>query len=207
MKTTKIIKSITLLLDRLRNNKQVRPEEISKILNKKQIAEIEEHWEYQKSLKTLKRPVAIQKYAEMIRIACFYYAKMEKYHQAPVNRVLSKKFSEKADSAFEKALEFIREAIQMDSELQIWLDRDFRDVRGYCPIGIPRVIGSASGECQNKNKHPYPVLSKRELLIEFLEMALYDLQDHTFDEFMTDSYPIETHSSKYRNYDFSEFKF
>lgn len=201
------IKAISSLLTRLKSNKQVRPEEVSKVLFKSQLQEMEDHWEHQKSLDSLERPAAIKKYAEMVRIACLYYAKMEKYHRAPVNRTLSKKFSEKAESAFEKALEFIREAIQIDSELQIWLDRDFREVRSYCPVGIPRVIGSENAECQNRNKQPYPRFSKREILIEHLEMALYDLEDHTLNEFMVDTPPPVVYSDKKRNFDFSEFKF
>ena len=203
----KKIGSLTRLLYRLRTAKHVSPREISKVLNKSQIQEIEEHWEYQKSLKKLKRPEAIQKYAEMIRIACLYYAKMDKYCFAQINRRLAKKFAEKAESTFEKALEFIREAIQIDPELQIWLDRDFRDIRSYCPVGIPRVIGSASSECQDKNKQPYKTFSKRELLIEYLEMALYDYQDHTFDEFMTEYSSANILMTKRQDYDFSEFKF
>jgi hypothetical protein len=206
MSNDKKIKSITALISRLKCDRQVRPEEISQVLFKSQLDELNEHWEYQKSLDNIKRPPAIKKYADMVRVGCLYYSKMEKYHRAPINPILSKQFSEMAESTFEKALEFIRESIQNDNELQIWLDRDFRDVRSYCPIGIPRVIGSDSKECQNKNKQPYPKFSKRELLIEHLEMALYDLQDHTLEEFMVDP-PFEIYTGKKRNYDFSDFKF
>lgn len=202
----KKIKSITNILARLKANKQVRPEEISKVLFKSQLKEFEEHWEFQKNLAIPERPVAIKKYAEMVRKGCLYYAKMEKYHQAPRNQVLSKRFSDKAESTFERALEFIREAIQYEPDLQLWLDRDFREVNGYCPVSIPRVIGSDSAECQIKNKQPYPTFTKRELLIEHLELALYDLQDHTLDQFMVDPLPT-LYSQEKRNYDFSDFKF
>jgi len=204
--STKKIKAINNICARLRADKQVRPEEIAKVLFKSQLKELEDHWEYQKSLDHNEKPLAIKKYAEMVRLGCLYYAKMEKYHFAPVNRTLSKKFSDKAESAFEKALDYIREMVKVDSELQIWIDRDIHDVRSYCPVGIPRVIGSDSAECQNKSKQPYFKLSRRDLLIEHLESALYDLQDHTLEEFMVDP-PFEVYSGKKRNYDFSDFKF
>ena len=59
MKTNKRIQSISLLLGRLRNNKQVRPEEISKILGRDQYAQFNEDLKYQKSLNKVKRPAAM----------------------------------------------------------------------------------------------------------------------------------------------------
>lgn len=207
MKTKKKIRSISLLLGRLRKNKQVRPEEITKALGSDQYSQFQEHLEDQKSLDQIKRPQAIKKYAEMVRIACLYYGKMERYHSPPVNRALAKKFSDKADTAFEEAFLYIQEAVQADGELQTWIDRGIDDVRGFCPSEIPRVIGSGHAECQNKSKQPYPKLSKKQLLIEHLEMALYNLEDHTLEEFMVEPPPPALYSKEKRNFDFSEFKF
>ena len=64
MKTNKKIRSISLLLGRLRTNKQVRPEEISKALGSHQYSQYKEHLDDQKSLDQIKRPAAIKKYAE-----------------------------------------------------------------------------------------------------------------------------------------------
>lgn len=194
------------LLARLRANKQVRPKEISKVLFKSQLEDFGVHLEYQKTLKKVRRPAAIQRYAEMVRIGCLYYSKMEHYHRPPSKPHLSKKFSEKAESSFERALDFIREAVQINPELKTWIDRDLNDVRSYCPIGIPRVIGSDSAECRDKSKQPNLKLSRRELLIEHLELALYDLQDHTLEQFMTDD-PVELYSKNKRNMDLTGFKF
>lgn len=207
MKVIKKIRSISLILSRLRNKKQVRPEEISKALGRDQYAQFKEHLDDQKSLDKVKRPKAIQKYAELVRIACLYYGKMETYSSHPLKSSLATKFSDKADTAFEAALEFLREAIEIDGELRVWIDRDVDELAGFCPVSIPRVIGSEHFECQNKSKHPYPKLSKRQLLIEYLEMALYELEDHTLEEFMTDHLPAVMYSKEKRNFDFSEFKF
>jgi hypothetical protein len=83
---------------------------------------------------------------------------MEKYSSHPLKSSLATKFSDKADLAFEAALVFLRESIQIDGELQVWIDRDVNDLWGFCPVSIPRVIGSDHAECQNKSKSPYPKL-------------------------------------------------
>jgi len=206
MKVDKKIKAITCLLSRLRQKKQVRPEEFFKLFTKQQLSDFAEHLKYQKNLEKVKRPSVIQKYAEMVRIGCLYYAKMEYYQRPPSKPDLSRKFSNKAESAFEQALDFIREAVQIDPELKSWVDRDLYDIRSYCPIGIPRVIGSANAECRDKSKQPNIKLSKRELLMEHLELALYDLQDHTLEQFMNDE-PVELYCKNKWNIDVTGFKF
>jgi hypothetical protein len=206
MRTENKIKKIIKIISRLKAKKQVRSDEISKVLSKSQLQDIERQLENYKFLNQLERPAAIKKYAEMIRIACIFYAKMEKYHRPPVNQVLSKKFSDKAESGFENALEFIREQISNDGELQIWLDRDYRDVRGFCPVSIPRAIGSDNAECLNKNKQPYPKTSKRNLLIEILESALCELQSDTLEKFMVNP-SVDFLAKKTRVGNYSEFKF
>jgi hypothetical protein len=207
MRTDRKFKTISLILKRLRNNKQVRPEEISRVLGEERYSEFKENLDYQRQLDRLKRPEPIKKYAEMVRIACVYYGKMEKFHYPPVNRSLAKKFSDKADKAFETALEFLNEAVERDRELQIWIDRDVHNLTSFCPTSIPRVIGSNHHYCLKENKHPYPRLSKRQLLIDFLEMALYELEDRTLDEFMVDISDTDMYLREKRNFDFSEFKF
>ncbi len=206
MKADKKIKAITCLLSRLRQKKQVRPEEFSKLFTKQQRNDFAEHLAYQKKLEKVKRPAVIQKYAEMVRIGCLHYAKMEYYQRPPSKPDLSRKFSDKADSAFEQALDFIREAVQINPELKTWIDRDLNDIRSYCPIGIPRVIGSDSAMCRDKSKQPNIKISKRELLIEHLELALYDLQDHTLEQFMYDE-PVDLYGRNKRIIDVTGFKF
>ncbi len=207
MRTDKKFKTISLILKRLRNNKQVRPEEISRVLGEEKYYEFKENLDYQRQLDKVKRPEPIKKYAEMVRIGCVYYGKMEKYLYPPINRALAKKFSNKADKAFEVALEFLKEAVEKDGELLIWVDRDIHDISSFCPTSIPRAIGSDHPYCLNRYKQPYPKLSKREFLIEHLEMALYNLEDRTLDEFMVDPLATNIYSREKRNFDFSEFKF
>jgi hypothetical protein len=207
MRTNRKFKTINLILERLRNNKQVRPREIEKVLGEDKYYEFKENLEHQRQLNKVKKPEPIKKYAEMVRIACVHYGKMEKYHYPPINIELAKKFSSKADKAFEAALEFLKEAVEKDGEILIWVDRGIHELSSFCPTSIPRAIGSNHPYCLKSYKQPYPKLSKRELLIEYLEMALYNLEDRTLEEFMVDPSAPALYSREKRNFDFSEFKF
>lgn len=155
----------------------------------------------------IKKPPEIMRYGELLKTACMYYGKMEHYSSGfKKNISLSKKFSNKADSAFEKAIEYIRDMVSTDQELGIWLDRNVFKEAGCSPSGVPRVIGSKNFECLNKNKKPYRLMTKKQLKITFLEKKLEELQAGSLEAFMeAESFHIQP--KNVRNMDFSSFRF
>ena len=129
---------------------------------------------------------------------------MERFSFIKGKARLSREYSHKADDAFEKAYEYLIEQLHANSELHFWIDRK-PDPSQRCPIGVPRIIGSSSFECLDKRKYPYPTLTKRELKLQTLELALLEL---TKDDLELNCEPTKIiHFPKTKNYDFSSFKF
>lgn len=207
MNTDKKIKRIQTLLERLNSEAQVPTRELEIVLAPAEIMELHTSWAEEKAMGEVQKPPEIVRYSELLKTACMYYGKMEHYSSGrKKNLSLSKKFSDKADSAFEKAIEYIRDMVSTDRELAIWLDRDVFKVAGYSPAGIPRVIGSKNFECLNKNKNPYRFITKRQLKITFLEKKLEELQSGSLEAFMeVEGFHIQ--HKNVRNMDFSGFRF
>ena len=203
----KKISRIQTLLDRLNNKVQVPARELETVLSPSEMIELNKSWAEEKAMGRIKKPPEIVKYGKLLKTACMYYGKMEYHHTGRrKNARLSKMFSDKADSAFEKAIEYIRDMVSTDRELAIWLDRNIFKEAGYSPAGVPRVIGSKHFECLNKNKRPYRLMTKRQLKIVFLEKKLEELQSVSLEAFMeVESFHIQ--AKNVRNIDFSGFKF
>lgn len=207
MNTDKTIKCIETLLHRLNNGLQVQSRSIKVVLSVEEIIELRDSWLDEKSMGHIKKPREITRYGEMLKIACMLYGKMEHYSLGYANNSeLSKKFSDKADSAFERAIEFIRDMVTTDRELSIWLDRDVFVVASCSPFGVPRIVGSKTRECLNKSNKPYRMMTKRQLKINFLEKKLKQLKDGPLDEFMC-NVDFSIKPKKLRNNDFSGFIF
>ena len=207
MKKIKMIARFKALIKRLSEGGQVTTRELKTVMTASELIELEKSWAEEKAMGRIKKPPEIVRYGELLKTACMYYGKMELYSAGRrKNASLSKKFSDKADSAFEKAIEYIREMVSTDRELAIWLDRDVFGGTSWSPVGIPRIVGSRNFECLNKNKKPYRGLSKKQLKITFLEIKLKELSSGPLEAFMED---MEFHiqPKKVRNVDFSSFQF
>lgn len=181
MNKQKRISRIKTLIARLETGLDVSIRSLSRVLTDKQLETLKSEWKEERLNRKVQKPLAIKKYEAMIKTAIFLCGRGDRmcFLKSPSHKI--KAMFQKADRAFEQAIEFINEAIQNDGSLRPWLDRDIKDAR--CdPIGIPRVIGSSSFECQNKAKVPFLTLSKRQLKIQALETALQELE----------SEPIET---------------
>jgi len=207
MNTDKRIKRIQTLLDRLNNEAQVSTRELEAVLTQAEIIELHKSWSEEKAMGRIKKPTEIVRYGELLKTACMYYGKMEHYSSGRKKNIsLSKKFSNKADSAFEKAIEYIRDMVSTDRELAIWLDRNVFKEAGYSPAGVPRVIGSKNFECLNKNKRPYRLMTKKQLKITFLEKKLEELLSGSLEAFM-EVESLHIQPKNVRNMDFSGFRF
>lgn len=169
------IKRIHTLIERLEKGETVSNRSLSRVLSEEQMTTLEDEWIEEKASRKVVKPKAILKYESLVKTAIFLNSRMERmcHSKSPHHKI--KAMAHKADSAFEKAIEFITEAIQNDGQLRAWIDRDLSEAT--CdPIGIPRVIGSTSFECRNKSKYPFLALAKRHLKLGALNSALDELQ-------------------------------
>jgi len=204
MNTDKTIERIKTLIKKLEEGGDVSISSMNRVLTPNQISQFNEDWIHEKLLRKMKKPIEAIIYEKKIKVACLHYQKMEKFSLNPNKARMAREFSNKADDAFEKAYEFLLERLQANNDLRMWLDRD-PDPSKRCPIGIPRIIGSSSFECQMKNKTPYPTLTKKELKLRALESALEEL---TRNDLEAHCEPIKiVHFSRSKNIDFSSFRF
>jgi len=204
MKVELRISRIQKLIDRLEGGEDVSTSSLSRVLTTEQFEHYQENWKDELSLRKIEKPREIKEYERKIKIASLHYQKMERFSFIKGKARLAREYSHKADNAFEKAYEYLIEQLHANSELRFWIDRD-PDPSQRCPIGIPRIIGSSSFECLDKRKYPYPTLTKRELKLQTLELALLEL---TKDDLELNCEPIKiVHFSKAKNCDFSDFRF
>jgi hypothetical protein len=175
MNKDKKIARIKTLIARLEAGDTVSNRSLSRVLTEKQLKALGDDWKEEQSFRKVAKPLVIKKYEAMIKTALLLYSRADKmyFQKSPAHKI--KAMSNKAELAFTDAFLFLEEAIEIDSNIQLWIDRDLKDA-SFDPIGIPRVIGSSSFECQRKEKVPFPVLNKRQLKILVLEQALEVLE-------------------------------
>lgn len=182
------------LIEKLKAGKTVSDRALKRTLSNK------DYQDYQSELLSYKnksRPRELADYQAKIKLAILSYSKMEKY-SASGKHILAKKYANRAESEFEAALEYINEMIQSNNDLNLWLDRSPLGIGDFDPISIPRVIGSKTGYCLNKNKSPYPKLSVKQIRLMFLESLIAKPTDE-----LTDQLPF----SLKKKLDTSGFKF
>ena len=175
MNKDKRIARIKTLIARLEAGDTVSIRSLTRVLTSSQMKSLNKDWNEEQSMRKVAKPLAIKKYEAMVKTALLLYSRADKmyFQKSPAHKI--KAMSNRAQLAFTDAFLFLEEAIEIDSNIQLWIDRDLKDA-SFDPIGIPRVIGSASFECQRKEKVPFPVLTKRQLKILVLEQALEALE-------------------------------
>jgi hypothetical protein len=204
MKVELRISRIQKLIDRLEGGEDVSTSSLSRVLTTEQLLIYQANWKEELSLRKIEKPKEAKEYERRIRIATLHYQKMDRFSLARGKARLAREFANKADSAFERAYEYLLEGLHANPDLRLWLDRE-PDPSKRCPIGIPRIIGSASFECLDKRKYPYPIRTKKELKLYTLELAFLAL---TGDDLELKCEPDHFISfSKPKNHDFSNFRF
>lgn len=206
MNTNLKIKRIKTLIERLESGKNVSLTSMARVITPNALDEFKNEWEDEKQSKKILKPNVISIYENLVKIACLHYSKMEKYRFSIDKGHLATEFALKADSAFEDALEFLKEQIHANSDIRMWIERDVKDAE-WDPFSIPRVIGSSSPECLVKRKTPYPVLSKKELKLRALEIALSELETPVLASFCETEEIVHFSLPKRREIDVSSFKF
>jgi len=204
MKVDTKISRIKILIQRLDGGRDITISSMNRVLTPVQMKEFKTDWEDELSNRRVQKPTQLKTYERMIRVGCLHYQKMEKYSFTKDKNRLAKKFSDKAEDIFEKAIEYLVEQLQADSNLRMWIDRE-PDGSNLTPMGIPRVIGSSSFECLIKTKTPYPVITKKELKLRALELALSELTESSLEDLDVTEELVRF--SKPKTLDFSSFRF
>lgn len=207
MNLTKKIGRIKNLISRLEEGRDVSTSALSRVLTREQLDIYLENWKDELSLRNVEKPKEAKEYERRIRIATLYYSKMDRFSLARGKARLAREFADKADSAFERAYEYLIEQLHANPDLRFWLDRE-PDPSKRCPIGSPRIIGSSSFECLDKRKYPYPIRTKKELKLHTLELALIELTkgDLELKGGVSSEPQLFIPFSKTKNHDFSSFK-
>jgi hypothetical protein len=197
------ISRIKTLIARLETGETVSNRSLERVLTEAQILALEADWVEEKSLRKVTKPLDIKKYEAMVKNALLLNGRADRMHflKTPAHKITA--MSNKAESAFLDAFLFLEEAIERDNSLKLWIDRDLKDA-SWDPIGVPRVIGSQSFECLQKQKVPFPVLTKRQLKIQILEAAL-DVLEAKPEELC--HVPALVHLPSRRELNFDRFKF
>jgi len=204
MKVDTKISRIKILIQRLEGGRDITISSMNRVLTTVQMKKFKTDWEDELSNRRVQKPTPLKTYERMIRVGSLHYQKMEIYSFTKDKNQLAKKFSDKAEDIFEKALEYLQEQLQTDSNLRMWIDRE-PDGSNLTPMGVPRVIGSSSFECLVKTKTPYPVFTKRKLKLRALESALSDLTEPSLESL--DVTEEIVHFLKPKNFDFSSFRY
>lgn len=146
------------LLDRLRNGDDVAPRDLKTVLSKAQFAALQESWVEQQQFRAaaMLKPAAIVEYERRLKKALFEYAKGEGYSgstrlKQPVDsdgKRPGTRAYRRAETGFEKLIEYLEERITADPGLCIWFDRqlDFglTGDLGLSPEQMPRAVTSRS---------------------------------------------------------------
>ena len=126
-------------------------------------------------LKPQDKPDAIREYERRLKKADFQRAKAESASSR--GKTYAGKFYNKADVAYERALEHLQEQVSLDPALELWLDRtpDNGPTTSGTSIdfhGMPRVRTSRSMENQSQASVTGYVRTKRDIKIEVVDRAI-----------------------------------
>jgi len=198
---------INSLIKRVESGKGLSDKTFIKVVGQDRFKAISCEWQSDKKSERMRKPASVKQYEKLVTKACLYAAIYERLSSGyPRNTLKTAKYAHKVDSAFEKVLEYAREATTNDNDFPLWLDRNPLDFHSPDPRSIPRVIGGKSAYCLNKAKHPYPKLTKREFILMTLQRELDKVNEVSLEAFMKDK-DFHIQPKKLRNVDFSGFKF
>ena len=127
MKVDTKISRIKILIQRLDGGRDITISSMNRVLTPVQMKEFKTDWEDELSNRRVQKPTQLKTYERMIRVGCLHYQKMEKYSFTKDKNRLAKKFSDKAEDIFEKAIEYLVEQLQADSNLECGLIENLMD--------------------------------------------------------------------------------
>lgn len=197
------VSRINTLINRLENGGTASNRSLARVLTVDQMKTLKGEWADENKSRKVVKPKEIKRYAVMVKTALLLDGRMEQMNARKSATHKIKAMAYKADSAFEYALEYIKEQIAYDRELCLWIDRDVSEAN--CSVAaIPRVIGSSSAECRIKSKYPYLTLSKKHLKLGALHSALEELQPPSLE---TEEKVDVLRKKRLKVYNFEGFRF
>jgi hypothetical protein len=177
---------IRVLIQRLESGKDVQARDLKIVLGLDGYKEYQQRWRSQRELRKTEKPSDVIEYEALLKKALLAYAKFEKFSGRTSSRsnliinrpAKARELGSAADTAFERALEFLSEAVHADPSIQVWFDRNLDFTAGSepstDPVGMPRVVTSRSTERLASKEERFGIQTKREVKIEALRDALLD---------------------------------
>ena len=176
---------ITTLLERLGNNIDVAQRDLKAVLSKEQFASLHQQWKAQQELRdqAKEKPPEIVEYEKRLQKALFEYAKGEGYSVSTRRKQAvgddgkrsGPRAYRRAETAFERLIEYLEERLSADPGLCIWIGRQIEfgptgDL-GLSPEQMPRVVTSRSADRKGDGRL-VGMRTKREIKMMALEEAL-----------------------------------
>ena len=180
---------LTELISRMMACKDIAPRDLENILTPEEFSHLQSQWASQLDMRDYvkDKPAAVTEYEDIIRQGQFLFNRSEGYstgtkrsHRRDRNGVrYAKKFSDQSQAVFERALEHLSEASDIDPSLQVWFDRPLEfgpdGNIDLSPERMPKVVTSRSVDRQGDGIL-HSVQRKRELKQQTLQDALAALQ-------------------------------
>ena len=159
----------------LRRGKNVQNRQLQRWLTADEYEQFEQEWLGQKEIRAEleAKPDELCEYEQLLKRAIFFDNRAEGYSTRG-KAALAKRFSNRADVLFERALEHLGESVAADPALNMWLDRTVcveagADSTGIDSESVPRVITSRS---HNKSGGDVRQMSKLEVKLMVVESAI-----------------------------------
>lgn len=172
------------ILSQLENNQIIQSRKLKTWLTPEEYQQYESSWQQQLELRKQlsEKPVEVSEYEAKLKRAIFAYNKAEA--ASARKSAAAQKLYHKAETLFERTLEYLDEIINADIGLTVWFDRhlDFSagGSLGADPINIPRVVTSRSLDASN-NGLMLVKRSKQQLKIEAIQIALAEMEHESDD--------------------------
>ena len=180
-------KTINELIERLENGGNVTRYALKLVIGLDGLKKFDLEWKSELESRKYK-PSEIVKYSRRIRIGLIHYSLGDK-QSLRGDWYKSRKSFNKAEAIFEEAVEYLRDAVSVDNNLRMWIDRDLNDITN-CPAGIPRPIWSNSNY---KNQSFFLKVTKKDIARELLKAKLEELVGRELFELVTCEFDQKDH--------------
>lgn len=163
------------LLARLKRGENVQNRQLQTWLGEEGFKAFKDSWSNVVDLRNTltTKPGELAVYEELLKKAIMLYNRGEA--ASAKGQASARRFHDKAQAAFERALLSLEEMMGQDPSLQMWLDRhcDFTAQGNLSldPVGMPRAITSRSPDNQSRDVRA-KLKSKRECKIEAVEAEI-----------------------------------
>ncbi len=171
------------LIERINAGTDVAARDMKLVLLDEQYSAFQSEWASQLEQRSYLRdkPAVVVEYEERLKAAQFAYSRAEGYSGSTKRKPVKgrdglfthQRFYRKAESLFGGLMEYLTEQLEIDPSLQIWFDRQVEDFYvGLSPDAMPRVVTSRSTDRTGAAGIAGTLVSKRNLKLDFLVMAL-----------------------------------